>query len=389
MRDCVHSILCGVDSVQFPVPSRLIALVLLMVAPTIVTAHSTSTAFLRLSQQGSLMHGEWLIGLRDLDWALDLDTNRDAKITWGEVRAKHAEIRDYALAHLLIESKHGTCTLLAAAAQSIEFTADGADSVLPFSVACVNGDVPARLQYSLLFDGMPNHRVLLRYQHDDVSQVFVLSKAQPEVTFGQPAVQRLIAFVRDGVLHIWGGYDHLLFLLALLVPITTRRGGADPTATLNVGWRWMLARLFATVTAFTVAHSLTLAAAAFELVNLPTGIVECVIALSVAIAGLNVLVPIFRDSSWLVAFAFGLVHGFGFATALNGLHSGTEDRLAALFGFNVGVEVGQFAVVLVSVPVLCWIGARRRTALFLRPSVALVICGTGITWALQRGLAVM
>ena len=363
-----------------PLLGRRVALVLLLVAPTVTVAHSTSTAFMRLVQQGTVMQGEWLIGLRDLDWALDLDTDRDARITWGEVRARHAEIRDYALAHLVIRSEGGSCTVLPADPQSIEFTADGATSVLPFRVACAHG-APTRLHYGLLFDGMPNHRALLRYQHDDVSQVFVLSKAQPDVAFGQPQVQQLIAFVREGVLHIWGGYDHLLFLIALLVPITAR---ADGPATRNGRWRRTLPRLFATVTAFTVAHSLTLAAAAFEVVNLPSGLVECAIALSVALAGLNVWVPIFRDASWLVAFAFGLVHGFGFATALNGAHSGVDDRLTALLGFNAGVEIGQLAVVLVCVPVLCWIAARRRAVRLLRPSVALVICGTGVTWALQR-----
>jgi hypothetical protein len=385
MRGCAISTRCEVDSVPPPLLHRLIAYALLMVAPTVVGAHSTSTAFLRLSQQGPVVHGEWLIALRDLDWVLDLDIDRDAKITWGEVRAKHPEIRDYALAHLAVGSQHGTCTLLPEGPQSIEFTADGADSVLPFSVACFNGEVPTQLHYGLLFDGMANHRVLLRYQHDDVSHVFVLSKAQPDIAFGQSPMQRLLSFTRDGVLHIWGGYDHLLFLLALLVPITAQRGtGTDVTAAQNVPWRPTLQRLFATVSAFTVAHSLTLAAAAFELVNLPSRGVECVIALSVALAGLNVWVPIFRDTSWLVAFAFGLVHGFGFATALNGLHSDADGRLAALFGFNVGVEMGQLAVVFVSVPVLCWIVARRRALQLLRPSVALVIFGTGVTWALQR-----
>src|SRR5262249_20150947 len=136
------------------------------------------------------------------------------------------------------------------------------------------------------------------------------------------------------------------------------------------------------------AHSLTLAAAVFGLVDVPTAVVECVIALSVALAGLNVLLPIFRESSWQIAFAFGLVHGFGFATALNALHAGTEDRLGALFGFNAGVEAGQLAVVIVSVPLLCWIGSQRRALLVLRPSLALVICATGLAWALQRGLTV-
>jgi hypothetical protein len=379
MCGCQISTSGGADSVPPFMPHRLIALTLLVVAPSAAFAHSTSTAFLRLSQHGVVTQGELSIGLRDLDSVLDLDVNRDAKITWGEVRTRHADIRAYALARLVIRSKRGACTLLPAADQSIEFTADGADAVLPFGVECEHADAPTELHYGLLFDGMPNHRVLLRYQRDDISQVSVLSKAQPDAVFGQRPLQRLIAFVREGVLHIWGGYDHLLFLLALLVPITTRRGG----------WRWMLPRLFATVTAFTVAHSLTLTAAAFELVNVPTAVVECVIALSVALAGLNVWVPIFRDASWGVAFAFGLVHGFGFATALNGLRSGADDRVAALFGFNIGVEAGQLAVVFVSVPVLCWIAARRRSELFLRPSVALVICGAGVTWALQRGLSVM
>jgi hypothetical protein len=370
-----------------PAPSlyRLIAAVLVAVVPTTALAHSTSTSYLRLSKHGSVMRGEWLIGLRDLDAALDLDANRDAKITWGEVRRKHADIRDYAFANLVIRSRSGRCALQPGLPLSIEFTADGAHAALPFGVVCGNDEEPASMHYGLLFDEMPNHRALLRYQRDDVSRVVVLSKTRPDVAFDQPPANGIIGFAREGVLHIWSGYDHLLFLLALLVPITLR--GQDANAAGLPEWRRAIPKLFATVTAFTVAHSLTLAAAAFGLVNVPTGLVECVIALSVALAGLNVLLPIFRESSWQIAFAFGLVHGLGFATALNALQSGIEDRLAALFGFNAGVEAGQLAVVAFSVPLLCWLGARRKALLLLRPSLALVISGTGLAWALQRGLA--
>jgi hypothetical protein len=143
------------------------------------------------------------------------------------------------------------------------------------------------------------------------------------------------SFVVLGVEHILTGYDHLLFLLGLLL-----RGGS-----------WLV--LAKIVTAFTLAHSVTLALAVLNIVVLPDRLVEAVIALSIAfVAAENIFLRPVVSRRWLVSFCFGLVHGFGFSSALRELGLPTQGLALALFGFNAGVELGQGLVVAVALPLL-------------------------------------
>ena len=145
----------------------------------------------------------------------------------------------------------------------------------------------------------------------------------------------MASFVLLGIEHILSGYDHLLFLLGLLL-----RGG---------GW-FSLAKI---ITAFTLAHSVTLALAVLNVVVLPDRLVEAVIALSIAfVAAENLFLNPVVSRRCLVSFCFGLVHGFGFSSALRELGLPTHGLLLSLFGFNAGVEVGQALVVVLAVPVL-------------------------------------
>jgi hypothetical protein len=170
------------------------------------------------------------------------------------------------------------------------------------------------------------------------------------------------SFLRLGVEHILSGWDHLLFLLALLL-----RGG---------GWL-ALAKI---ITAFTAAHSVTLALAALEVVTLPDRLVEAVIALSIAaVAAENLLGRPVLSRRWLVSFGFGLVHGFGFSSILREIGLPTQGLLLSLLGFNTGVELGQALVVAVALPALAllrhtrWEGRVIRTA-----SLAVLIVGAAL-----------
>jgi hypothetical protein len=178
-------------------------------------------------------------------------------------------------------------------------------------------------------------------------------------------------FLRLGLHHILTGYDHLLFLGGLLV--ACRR----------------LTTMLALVTSFTVGHSLTLGLAALDLVAAPGGLVEPLIAASIAFVGIENLVR--REEPkhrWLVTFAFGLVHGFGFAGALKetGLATSGTSLVVPLFAFNLGVELGQLAVAAPVVPAL-W--GMRRWAPFPRyvvPGISVTVAGAGFYWLAQRTL---
>jgi HupE / UreJ protein len=176
-------------------------------------------------------------------------------------------------------------------------------------------------------------------------------------------------FVGLGIEHIIGGIDHLLFLLALLALSTSL---------------WQTVKI---VTAFTVAHSITLSLAVLGLVHVPSSIVEPLIAASIVwVAVENLVAPAGAGRRWLIAGIFGLVPGLGFATALAELGLSRDTLVRALVGFNVGVELGQLAFVVVILPPLVW--ASRPGRLPRLPQVlSVIVAVVGAVWLVERLLA--
>ena len=193
--------------------------------------------------------------------------------------------------------------------------------------------------------------------------------------------------MREGVWHIWIGFDHILFLLALLLPAVLvwrerDRGwqGWQPVPRL----RPAAVEVAKVVTAFTLAHSITLSLATLGWVSLPSRVVESTIAASVVLAALNNVWPLFQGRRWAVAFVFGLLHGFGFATVLGELGLPAGSLAKALVGFNLGVELGQLAIVAVFLPAAFLMRATlfyRRVAL-QAGSVAIALVAS--LWLIDR-----
>jgi HupE / UreJ protein len=326
-------------------------------------AHKPSDSYLMLSLQGARVAGQWDIALRDLDYAIGLDADGNGEITWGEVKAKHSEIAAYAMARLAIAADGAPCPTTVAQ-HLIDNHSDGAYAVLRFTAACPAVPEELRVTYRLFSDIDPQHKGLLRLQAGGETRTAIFSPAAAQQTFrpAQPSVRRqFFDYLATGVDHIWSGYDHILFLLSLLLPaVVVHRGRSwEPSE----GFRPAFADVLKTVTAFTVAHSLTLSLATLQVVTLPARISESAIALSVVLAALNNLFPIVRGSRWIVAFCFGLVHGFGFASVLTDLGLPKGVLAVALVGFNLGVEVGQIAIVAAFLPLAYLL---RRTWLYRR-----------------------
>jgi hypothetical protein len=326
-------------------------------------AHKPSDSYLMLSLQDARVTGQWDIALRDLDYAIGLDADGNGEITWREVKARHQEIAAYAMARLAIAADGAACPTTVTQ-HLIDNHSDGAYAVLRFAAACPS--VPEELQvtYRLFSDIDPQHKGLLRLQAGGETRTAIFSPSAAQQTFrlAQPSLRRqFFDYVATGVDHIWSGYDHILFLLSLLMPaVVVHRGrNWEPSE----GFRPAFADVLKTVTAFTVAHSLTLSLATLQLVTLPARISESAIALSVVLAALNNLFPIVRGSRWIVAFCFGLVHGFGFASVLTDLGLTKGVLAVALVGFNLGVEVGQIAIVAAFLPLAYLL---RRTWLYRR-----------------------
>lgn len=316
-------------------------------------AHKPSDSYLhlRVAEDGRLS-GQWDIALRDLDFAIGLDADGDGNITWGETRARHADIAAHALARLRLQADGQPCRLQVPQ-QLVDRHSDGSYSVLQLAIEC---PVPARtaltLDYRLFADLDPQHRGLLSLTAGGGTRTAVFGPESHEQRFVLEEVGRASQFIdytREGVWHIWIGFDHILFLLSLLLPavLVWRKPRWEPAQRFRTSF-WEVAKI---VTAFTVAHSITLSLATLGWVSLPSRWVESAIAASVVLAALNNVWPLFQGRRWLVAFCFGLIHGFGFASVLADLGLPPDALLLALVGFNIGVELGQLAIVAVFLPI--------------------------------------
>lgn len=328
--------------------SIIIIWLMLMGAPAL--AHKPSDSYLSLSVAGAQVQGQWDIAVRDLDYALGLDADDDGVLTWGELRTRHAHIAAYALAHLRL-LQDGVACPMAVTEQLLDTHSDGAYHVLRFRATCTQEPRILGIEYKLFFDLDPQHKGLLRLNHADTTQtaVFDAQHATRRITLNSHGTWRALGdYSIQGVWHIWTGYDHLLFLLLLLVPAVLRRERTHWQGVENL--RAALLDTAKVVTAFTVAHSITLSAATLGLVSLPSRLVESAIAASIIVAAINNIVPILQTRRWPLALIFGLIHGFGFASILTDLGLPAGALAGALMGFNLGVEAGQMAIVMVFLP---------------------------------------
>lgn len=322
------------------------------------------------------------LALIDLLQVLPLDKNSDGQLTWGEVTASRESILVIISdASRLSETGMGCSFAGRNAALSYNRMGDVPHLRIATPVRCpsVQRGAASSATYDFRFDLFatidPTHRTVLRVADEDAENLFVLSAEAPVQAFAVPRDGNagMAEFVVDGFRHILDGYDHLAFLLLLILPVA----GSDRI-------RSRLARTAKIVTAFTAAHSITLAAAITGLVHLPARPVEIAIAASVVLAGLtNVFRPL-HVATWKIAFAFGLLHGFGFAGALQALDVSGRSLLTALLGFNIGIELGQLAVVLFALPLLGLLALSQRYRSVVIPGASLACSALGVFWIAGR-----
>jgi hypothetical protein len=241
----------------------IVALAILVACGLSVGAHTQSTAFLTLRVDKGNLSGEWHLALRDLEDAVGLDANDDGLITWDELRSRREAVCAYALSrfHIQGDALHGQ---LRVTDLLVENHSDGAYAVLRFGVDGLDQPSTLELNYQALFDIDPKHRGLLRLEREGVSHLAVFAPETPTQRFdllsdnSRPVPTS--TFVKEGIWHIWRGYDHILFLVALLLPGVLRRrdGSWEPV----MAMRPAVTNVLKVVTAFTVAHSITLSLAA-------------------------------------------------------------------------------------------------------------------------------
>lgn len=341
-------------------------------------AHTSGSSFLALrAESASTVHAEWDFDVRDLNQSLQLDADSDGAVTWAEMLAARHEIESLVLARTHLSSSGGACTLASTDVPAIAEHGDGPYLRFIASFSCPPGALALDHAGWLAFDA--GHRALLEYEAVDGSRTqAILAGGAMQWRATESRAAHLVRFLVEGMRHLVTGYDHLAFLGVLLLALARRRRSGEPSSLPH-----MLKRAFAVVTAFTLAHSLTLGLAATGHIRLPSQPVEVAIALSVMIAALLNISRGAAAHGWKLAFAFGLVHGLGFAGALAELASGRID-LFALAAFNVGIETAQIAIAAAAVPLIWWLFRGLRSERVGVPLASVSVACVAAGWVSSR-----
>ncbi len=350
---------------------------LVTLACGIASAHTQSYGYLNVVLSEGNTSGRLELAATDAGRLIGLDSDGNGKITWGEVRLREREIAEALLAQISIGDGGRTCAL---AGQPLMTNRHGGETYLavPFTASCPRLDGSLEIGYRLMFRTDAQHRGLVTVAAPAGVQSFVMTPASETVSVAATGGDAglFLTFVKHGIHHILIGYDHILFVVTLLLGTLIFGHGAGPGRLLGDAAR--------VVTAFTLAHSLTLGLAAFQILRIPPAVTESLIAVTISLAAANNLWPLVTRRLWLVAMGFGLIHGVGFANVLAELDLPRQSLLAALLSFNMGVELGQLTIVVVGLPLLCAIGRAHRLGRAALPVSSLVIVAIGGAWFADR-----
>ena len=368
---------------------RRLGLILLLavgaLGPAPALAHATSTSYLFIDapRADGPVEIRWDLAVQDIVWTLYIDQDYDGIVTWQEVLDTRTRlIEPGILGQMSLERGGAACKLRVTDVALAERNA-GQDLSVKLAAACPR---PGALNVGgqLFLSGDAAQRVLLSVTRSGEKLTGVIGPETP--TWAEPARQsawsRFTRFVGEGVWHVLIGYDHVAFVLLLLLPSVLR----------SIDGRWQgatrlsqVARdVFTIVTAFTVAHSTTLALAVTGTVRLPTQPIEVAIAGSIAAAALVNLLPRLSRLRLPLAFGFGLVHGFGFANVLGDLDTSGATLLPLLAGFNIGVEIAQLAIVALVLPLIYLARGTRWYASGVMPLGSCALGAAGVVWLIQR-----
>ncbi len=350
---------------------------------TILAATATALALATLFPLPALAHDPGLAGLSRDSYGLSRSTWKlDGSTLTADVTLPRG------LADHLVAGPGVDITLMSEEAREAAVTArldvrrgdeSCAGSLLPpepagpgsFTVrvrwSCPGGREAIRVTLPLIGEFGKGHRHLAAVDDGSGSRTEVLLGTAPSITLRPGEGRRLpLSFLPLGIEHILGGYDHLIFLFGLIL-----LGGT-------------LRNLLGTITAFTLAHSVTLAVAALNVWNPGSAFVEPAIGLTIAYVGIENLFKKEPKGRWRITFVLGLVHGFGFASALADAGLARSHVVPALLLFNVGVEIGQLLVLAVALPLILW--ARRSDWVVTRgvPAASVAVALAGLTLFLMR-----
>lgn len=329
-------------------------------------AHQPSTSYLTIDASEEFVSGSWDIPLIDLQLVLNLDADNDRSISWGEILSTQQELSFLASRQIKLITNGKACDLKLQAPLANQIHGDGFLH-LPWTSSCQAAS-PLSLNYQLFSTLNIGHRALLNLKTADSNQSYVVRPDEENYKLGAPG---FVSYFYEGVIHIWIGYDHLLFLLLLLLPLAA------------ASWRKTLQRSLILITAFTAAHSLSLIIVTLWNLALPVQLVEVSISLSIVAAAALLVWKPNHQASTLLALALGLLHGLGFANVLRELLANGDNLAIHLLGFNLGVEVGQLCIAAIIIPLLILAHQRFNYAVVVRV-LALISLAIACYWTIER-----
>lgn len=339
-----------------------------------VASHDSSVSYIKLEPDTSLSNSrngdfQWDIAARDLDLVAPLDLDGNGDIMGHEVIQSADDVTAYLGGALVLSAGGLLCT------QSFDSlglrTVQGRGYLsLKGRYQCNHAAVDG-VRYGLFKQANPSHQLLLKLGADGLTQRLVNDASLWKLRDAHQSLRTLFAsFVIDGMQHVAGGLDHVLFLVLLLVPavLVVRQGRWLPAADLNTVLKhtaWLSA-------AFALGHGISLSLAVLAWLQPPSAWVELGIAASIVVVALNNVCTRYHIENSALALLFGFVHGFGFAAVLSGQSLSSVELFTALLGFNMGIELFQLALVMTLVPLLFYTRLKSGyVRYFLKGSAAL------------------
>jgi len=361
----------------------VVVLILLTFLSYLSYAHKINQSYIYLKVYEGSVSGRFEITVKDLNKVIGTNFSNDVSVK--ELKSKFNLIEQYYKSRTEFSSSYGKHEIAFLEPDILQVGGGLGNFVqLNFNLSDTE-KVPEKLdvKYAIDYNKYSNHTGLLIIEYNWKAGIhnneslpslfFDSSNTEDTVNLSEGSLMTgFIGMVKQGVWHIWIGIDHILFLFALILPSVIRRNDelspqpdkafsvVTPVAILNPSKAyWMPVEKFKPafmyilkiVTFFTISHTITLGLAASQIILLPSRLVESIIALSIALAAYHNIQPIFKGKEWVIAFIFGLFHGFGFASVLSELRVGEYLGLT-LFGFNLGVELGQVVVIIILFPIL-------------------------------------
>lgn len=326
---------------------KTIIIITIISLPGFAYGHQISTAYLSTHvNNAGKMTGELQLRLYDLNKVLLLDLDDNGQLTWHELTQKKYLIEKYIHNNLSFSRKNIPCNLRTNNNWKIDPRHNESYLLITFSGQCVfTGKLD--ITYKAFFEQDNQHKIIANISYKNNTQTGILSNENRKISFElekNTSLTTVKTFAKQGIKHILAGYDHILFLLCILLFFTFQSENSfnNRTNFVNIG---------KIVTIFAIAHSITLTITAMGWIATSGKWIEIGIALTIILSALNNIWPILKRISG-VTFIFGLLHGIGFAGELQKIGFSTDYQLLSIAAFNIGIEIGQLLILTFLLPAL-------------------------------------